>query len=77
MTISTFTVVSMLASHHFPHPKLLGESVRARKEMLLAEDGITYRHGRISEEHTVDVERREWVARPAPLSEDYASLGLQ
>lgn len=45
--------------------------------MLLTEDGITYRHGRIGEEHTVDVERRNWVAGPAPLSEDYASLGLQ
>lgn len=45
--------------------------------MLLTEDGITYRHGRMGEEHTVDVERRNWVAGPAPLSEDYASLGLQ
>lgn len=37
---------------------------------------VTYRHKRTGEEHTIDVERREWTITPAPLFEDFASLSL-
>jgi hypothetical protein len=37
---------------------------------------VTYRHKGTGEEHTLDVERREWTLTTAPLSGDFASLGL-
>lgn len=55
-------------------PQHLRQGTLIRRDLRRAT--VTYRHGRTGQEHTVDVERREWVAAPAPLFGDYASLGL-
>ncbi|WP_138413970.1 tRNA(His) guanylyltransferase Thg1 family protein [Sinomonas gamaensis] len=55
-------------------PQHLRQGTLVKRE--LRQRQVTYRHKGTGVEHSIDVERREWTVAPAPLFEDYSSLGL-